>query len=138
MMQRVSSYTRIASPLLTASGDYAIPALIANVELCVGVLAANLPTFRPLITGIISRRRAMDTKHTLNAASSYQPVKDSLQIPLRSLFSKRDNSSLQPDDMERLSPSTDHKVQTHISNGGKVWPEPQSNEVLVMTSFKTT
>ncbi|KAF2468387.1 uncharacterized protein BDR25DRAFT_205126, partial [Lindgomyces ingoldianus] len=39
------------------SWDYAIPALIANVELCVGVLAANLPTYRPLITSMMSSRR---------------------------------------------------------------------------------
>ncbi|KAF2820121.1 hypothetical protein CC86DRAFT_243293, partial [Ophiobolus disseminans] len=50
-----------------STGDYAIPALIANAELCIGVLAANLPTYRPLVSALISRRLADDTKRTRGA-----------------------------------------------------------------------
>ncbi|KAF2108972.1 hypothetical protein BDV96DRAFT_652214 [Lophiotrema nucula] len=120
-----------------ATWDYAIPALIANVELCVGVLAANLPTYRPLITSVTSGRRAMDTERTSNAGRSYKPVKDSLQTPLSSLFFKQGNLSSETDDMEMLSGNADHKVQTHISNDSRVWPRARSNEIRVTTSFNT-
>lgn len=103
-----------------------------------GVLAANLPTYRPLITSMISNRRAMDTNRTSEAAGSYKPVKDSLQVPLSSLFSKSDVSSSELDETELLSVNSDHKVRTHISNDGRAWPGTQKNEIRVMTSFNTT
>ena len=124
--------------LMILPGDYAIPALIANVELCVGVLAANLPTYRPLITSIISSRRATDTRRTPRAAGFYFPVKDSLQVPLSSHFFKQGVSNSELDDMETLSGSADHKVQTHISNDDEVLPGPRNNEIRVTTSLKSS
>lgn len=124
--------------LMNLSGDYAIPALIANVELCVGVLAANLPTYRPLITTIISGRRATDTRGTSRAAGSYFPVKDSLQVPLSNHFYKQGASNSELDDMEMLSGNAEHKVQTHISNDEGAWPGPRNNKIRVTTSFNTS
>lgn len=103
-------------PLTLALGDYAIPALIANVELCVGVLAANLPTYRPLITTCISSRRPTDTVRTSRANGSYLPVKDSLQVPMSSHFTNKGATNSEADDMEMLAGNPENKVQTHISN----------------------
>ncbi|KAF2245034.1 hypothetical protein BU26DRAFT_434462 [Trematosphaeria pertusa] len=121
-----------------ATWDYGIPALVANVELCVGVLAANLPTYRPLITTITSSRHATDTRRTPQVAGSYLPVKDSLQVPLSSLFIKQGVSStdLDRDNVEMLSGK--HQVYTHISGDSGAWPKGRNNEIRVTTSFNAS
>ena len=50
-------------------------------------------------------------------SGQYLPVKDSLQVPVSVHFSKHGASHSEMDDMEMFSGNTDHKVETHISNG---------------------
>jgi hypothetical protein len=119
-------------------GDYGIPALIANVELCVGVLAASLPTYRPLVTMVTSSKYTTNNSRTTNVPGSYLPVKDSLQVPLSSHFTKQGASStdLDRDDVEMLSGR--HQVHTHISGHSGAWPKARDNESRFTTSFNAS
>ncbi|KAF2704364.1 hypothetical protein K504DRAFT_442554 [Pleomassaria siparia CBS 279.74] len=118
--------------------DYAIPALIANAELCIGVLAANLPTYRPLVSTLVSSRRANDSKRTSQGgARSYLPIKDSLQVPISSHFTRQSVTNLELDDVEMFRGNVDQKVKTDISNGGEVWNGHHDNTIQVTTSLRT-
>jgi hypothetical protein len=136
--QHVSNCPSLCQTFLMVSlGDVAIPALISTVELSVGVLAACLPTYRPLFTRITGRT-GNTIRGTLQRAGSYSPVKDSIQIPISSHFTKRGVSNPDLDDMEMLAGKTDNKMQTHITNDDEMWHGPYNNEIRVTTSFKTS
>lgn len=84
--------------------DYAIAALIVNAELCVGVLAANLPTYRPLILRMVWNRSVTDTKRSSQVPRFGESVKDSLQISLTSLFLPQNVRSQELGVERRLEP----------------------------------
>jgi len=76
-----------------ASWDYVLPSTLSGLECSVGIISACLPTYRPLVTSAFPTKRAgvRDQTHTSQAAKSYG--QDSLNVPLRSLFTQKSTAS---------------------------------------------
>ncbi|KAF4626140.1 hypothetical protein G7Y89_g12023 [Cudoniella acicularis] len=74
--------------------DYVIPSTLSDLECCVAIISACLPTYRPLVTSLIPGKNARAQQHTSKAAGTYGTGKDSLAIPLRSLFTQRSEPSV--------------------------------------------
>lgn len=107
---------------------------MSGLECCVGIISANLPTYRPLVSGAFRKKESLGTANTSKAANSYAGGQDSLNIPLRTLFTQQGSGShSQIDDEEELFNKGGTK--TEVLHDGTIQPGSKFGEIQVTKSF---
>ncbi|KAF1919979.1 hypothetical protein BDU57DRAFT_513312 [Ampelomyces quisqualis] len=124
--------------------DNAIPALITTVELCIGLLATNLPTYHPFISRLVSSERANGaTKRSSKGSGPWFPVEDSLQVAISSHYTRRQSgggyADLEFENVEMLGGQRSQKAKSRPEDSDRpMWNEIRDNEIRVTTTFRTT
>lgn len=83
-------------------GDYVLPSTISTVEICVGIVSACLPTYRPLFRYVRPTKRGCDSVGKWKTADIYSLGQGSPDIPLRTITSSQKNHVSVQDDEEQL------------------------------------